>query len=401
MIYLIDDKIERQSLLGWSHDKLRLYQDFIFPIYLYQDINEELKEKIFTNGNVILFHESFFENNLNNNNKDVNEIRTKLEEFAINNKESIYVSFSGSNNSRTFENNSVTLPVSVLYQNLEIFISNYKLTGSYNIENIIYGDNYLLEEKLLELQEDSYSKSFNLNSEQEKIFFLRSRKGFDNPFEGEVEIETIFNKDYSDESIGEKIIKWLNNKEFDKIFIPLCYGKILSDFNGLKLATHIRCTKTINQLKPIYIYSLVGIEYLMENTFFNILKTKNIFIINISIDSFKNSLSQNINPFRIEDLPSEMAKLNLEVPKDYYDNHSIANEWGIYQLARNADISISDVEGFDQKKLETIYFKWLIAKNNLLKPIEEEVKVEQKMYADKLSGLKIIDKIDLSKFSKK
>ena len=58
------------------------------------------------------------------------------------------------------------------------------------------------------------------------------------------------------------------------------------------------------------------------------------------IDSFE----QNIKPFTIEDLPTEMNKLKLEVPKDYYDNHSIANEWGIFQLARNANIPISDVE---------------------------------------------------------
>ena len=58
-------------------------------------------------------------------------------------------------------------------------------------------------------------------------------------------------------------------------------------------------------------------------------------------------------------------------------------------------------EGFDQKKLETIYFKWLIAKNNLLNPLDDETKVEQKKYADKLSGLKVKGKIDLSKFSKK
>jgi hypothetical protein len=95
-----------------------------------------------------------------------------------------------------------------------------------------------------------------------------------------------------------------------------------------------------------------------------------------------------------------MSKLDLQVPKDYEDNHSVANEWGVYQMARNANIDISDVTGFDRDKLTSLYFKWLITKNRLDLPISSDQKKAQKTYAELLPGIKVLGKIDLSKFTK-
>ena len=40
----------------------------------------------------------------------------------------------------------------------------------------------------------------------------------------------------------------LLEEKYDNIFLPLCFGPTLSDYNGLRLATHIRCTDTPNNV---------------------------------------------------------------------------------------------------------------------------------------------------------
>ena len=63
MIYLIDDKKNRQSDYGWSKEKLDKYIDTITSIYTYSEIKKmEDKAEIFKKGNTVIFHESFFDN---------------------------------------------------------------------------------------------------------------------------------------------------------------------------------------------------------------------------------------------------------------------------------------------------------------------------------------------------
>ncbi|MBK6450320.1 hypothetical protein [Candidatus Brachybacter algidus] len=211
---------------------------------------------------------------------------------------------------------------------------------------------------------------------------------------------TVFN-DVSDEKLSDKINEWLNDAKFDNIFLPLCFGNVLSDFNGLRLATHIRCTKSINQLSRIFIYGFIGLDYLITDEYFNILKTKNVILIPFSKDAFSAFGNKNENPLTQEELTTELAKLKLDVPGNYFDSHHIANEWGIYQMARNAGIDISEVEGFDKNKFNKLYFKWLIAKNRLEESIPDVQKKEQIEYAERLPGLKVLGKIDVTKFHKR
>ena len=99
----------------------------------------------------------------------------------------------------------------------------------------------------------------------------------------------------------------------------------------------------------------------------------------------------------------EISKLTLEVPDNYEDNHSIANEFGIYQLAYNAGININEITDFDKEKLNSIYFKWLIAKNGLYEDLPEKNYKENEIFRTEIQnrGLKIVGKIDLSKIPKK
>ncbi|WP_313103139.1 hypothetical protein [Empedobacter sp.] len=394
MIYLIDDKKLRQEKdYNWSTSRFEEFNDIISPIYTLDELTQNSK-KIFKEGNVVLYHESFLD--LTPLRNEAIDRRKGIEEKAISNNLSV-VFFSGSKNSRDIKNNIANIPVSAFYNNLEIFLEKYR-NEDLNLNYLLFGENYKLEEDLQTKIKVAVEFSQTLPPLEIDDLYLHIRPAFNsvkNLFTKAKE-QVVFNN-VSDNEFSSFIFSNLNKEEYKTIYLPISLGSVLSDFNGLRLATHIRCTSTLNQLTPIVIYSNIDLSYLLGNEYFNILNTKNIFFVNYMIDSF----DLNLKSFTIEDLPSEMAKLKLEVPKDYYDNHSVANEWGIYQLARNANIPISNVEGFDQKKLETIYFKWLIAKNNLLKPIEEEVIVEQKKYSEQLSGLKVLGKIDVSKFSKK
>jgi hypothetical protein len=174
---------------------------------------------------------------------------------------------------------------------------------------------------------------------------------------------------------------------------------------------HIRTTPTLSQFANIFIYGTVGHSYLLQNEYYDVLKTKNIMLIGYKRSSFKDALFLNLSELKIDNLSDELNKIKLNPPGNYIDNHSIANVWGIYQLARNANIKIDEIKDFEFEKLSDIYFKWLITKNNLYTSISEEQKNEQLhyneklneqlRYTDKLPGVKVINKIELSKFNRK
>ena len=92
MIYLLDDKENRQKGFGWGKEKLSKYNSILKPLYNYEEIKTETSQQIFKQGNIVLFHASFF--------KDTNiaffkDMNLKLRNRA-NNKANKIVVFSGS-----------------------------------------------------------------------------------------------------------------------------------------------------------------------------------------------------------------------------------------------------------------------------------------------------------------
>jgi hypothetical protein len=162
MIYLIDDKKNRQSDYGWSKEKLEFYLDFLIPIYTYDEINKtEERAEIFKEGNTIIFHESFFDNIDIEHKSNSLEIRKKLNEFSKNNVGFNLVTFSGSKNSRKLIKNMGSLPVSVMYQNLSIFIDKTK-NGELNLEYLFFGENIKLEKELVERYRNWHSHYYDI-----------------------------------------------------------------------------------------------------------------------------------------------------------------------------------------------------------------------------------------------
>lgn len=363
MIYLIDDNKKRQLDSGWGDSKFEEYKNFIHPVYRLSEVTDDLRNELFSNkNNVVLFHESFFENFENKQTKDVNDIRNKLEKLSDITSNRYYVIFSGSNSERKLnENNtSASIPVHILYNNLEFFIKQYQNSNEYNLKYLLYGANPDIEPFLLEELNKAkrlfIEDSLNLSNELSDYFFFRSKLDV-NPINENH--STIFNKD-SEFGLHEKIINGLSNVVYKGIFVPLCFGNSLSDFNGLRLATEIRCTNTINQCTPIYIYSFVGINYLLQNEYFNILKTTSVEMVNYTKKAFQFVTSARLTALNPYELPEEIKKLELQSPKNYLDNHSIENEWAIHQWAKTIGCDETEELKIVFKNVQhNLYFKYL------------------------------------------
>lgn len=377
MIYLIDDKKLRQEKdFGWLSDEFEKIKKLIIPIYTLEEI-EKSSEEIFRKENTVLYHESFLDNSTLN--KQSVFKRVKLEQFAQNNPSFQLVIFSGSKNSRSVDGNIAHLPVSIVYQNLNIFAQR-NTNNTNSLKYLAFGDNPEIERELLEKLEIA-----NVNLEIEPtgtenlncLFIPTYDKYIHNPINGATISE--FYDQENDYDITEYIFKNLSQSKFENIFIPLCYGNTLSDYNGLRLATHIRCTESFNQLSRIYIYGYVGVDYLFQNEYFNILKTKNVFLVPYSKQAFVTYASIPPIKFPIEELPEQIAKLKLDVPLNYEDNHSIANEWAIYRWSESINADDEHIDKIVQKINARIYFKYLktlypISKNHILS--KKDLKIE-------------------------
>jgi hypothetical protein len=399
MIYIIDDKKNRQSKYSWNEEKLNTYKDEIVPIWTYEDMkSEDFRIQMFHEENILIIHESFFKNIEHDRVKNIMEVKERLKS-----RENLVIYFSGGIYSRSKNANRIYLPISTLYQNLELFIIK-KRQNDVNIDYLIYGKNKEIEIELGNKWQLSRNTIINFNDvfNNSNSLLIQSNRYFiyeENPIGYNSEV---LNSE-DDYTQNDRFDNVFNKKKYDNIFLPLCFGSTLSDYNGLRLACYIRCSKSLNQTARIIVYGVVGLDYFLQSEYFNLLKTKNTFLIDYSIESFKNMVQKDHQPFLQKELQDEMAKLKLDVPEDYFDNHSIANEWGIYQLAYNAGIDISEITDFAKDKLDSLYFKWLVTTNGLYEELPEQVQQENKAFRNEiqLKGPTILGKIDLTKFSKK
>ncbi|MBK9355601.1 MAG: hypothetical protein IPN09_17030 [Bacteroidetes bacterium] len=399
MIYLIDDKKDRQSKYSWTKEKFNFYKDEIVPIWTYEDMeSEEFRREMFNEQNILIIHESFFKNIEHDRVNNIVQVKERLKS-----RENLVIYFSGGIYSRSKNANRIYLPISTLYQNLELFIIK-KRQNDINIDYLIYGKNKEIEIELGNKWQLSRNTIINFNDifNNSNSLLIQSNRYFvyeEKPIGYNSEVLNLEN----DFTLNDRFDNVFNRNKYDNIFVPLCFGSTLSDFNGLGLACYIRCSKSLNQTTRIFIYGVVSSDYLLQNNYFNILKTKNTHLIDYSIEAFKNAVQKDQQPFLQKELQNELAKLKLDVTEDHVDDHSIANEFGIYQLAYNAGIDINEITDFDKDKLDSLYFKWLIAKNVLYEALPEEVQQENRIFRNKIiiQGFTIVDKIDLTKNPKR
>jgi hypothetical protein len=213
------------------------------------------------------------------------------------------------------------------------------------------------------------------------------------------DIISLDNMDYQelDDWMHNLVLGVIGQKK--NIFIPLSFGAIMSDFLGLRLAMHIRTTLTGCQLSNIFLYGTEAFASVMDDDFSLILRTTSVFLIDYNLSTMQLHAGK-FNPIlNKSDLIAELDKIQLKVPTNLYDRHSVANIWGMYRLLELEGIAPSEIKSLvsQKNKLNNIYFKWLTAKNMRIELVNEEVMGAKESYANKLAGLKIIGKIDLSK----
>ena len=367
MIYIIDEQINRQIEYGWTEEDFAQYNTIVKTIHKEEEFFEDiLKNK----ENIIFLHESFPDKN------------TKEKIYQRNKEKAISIGvFSGSKNERRKSENRIDLPADVFYKNLTVFLDKVK-EGDLNIDCLLYGAFPDRERQLLLELEKRNNEEDNLAlipSIHKNLLFLTSEDYIDNPFENAPEVtlyEDEEKRDFSDSRLHTIVSEELDGDKYDNIFIPLCFGNSLSDYNGLRLAVHIRCTKTINQLSNIYIYGFVGYKDLLEHPCFNILKTKNVFLIDYSKKAIQEADKNVISYLKEDELTKEIQKLELTSPKD---NHTVANEWAIYRWVATIGTGVRD-EGIDiinRNIQQHLYFKYLqtiypITKNEL-----SDIKIEK------------------------
>lgn len=368
MIYLIDEKTNRQSSFGWNAEKFEKYKELICPIhdyYVFSDNN--FVNEILSTGNVVLMHESFF-NGIDLDKKAMaNDFQNKLDSFA--NDRKVFVAYyGGSKRSRKIDGNKAYLPVSVFYEHLEVYLENCQ-SGKMDINYLLWGNNPQIEKQLIdkikEANEGMQEDLLDYSSVDANVLILTTADSNRLVLPGlQCRNERLFpdpkaSDPVSDELLHSRVTEWLSDQTFNAIILPLCFGPVLSDYNGLRLATHIRCTITPNQHVPIYIYSVVDLSFIIGNDYFDIIKTNGVFLIGYDNTSIKKAIGDNRFNIEKEVLIAEMKKVHLSIPKNYIDSHSIANEWAIYRWAKTIGVEDKDIEDVIKNVESNLYFKYL------------------------------------------
>ncbi len=203
----------------------------------------------------------------------------------------------------------------------------------------------------------------------------------------------------------ENIDDWMSNiltaprGKAINIFIPLSFGTILSEYLGLRFALHIRTTIWENQNSNIFIYGTESLDSVIKNEFSLLARTKGTYLIDYNLNTLQEHAKINQIHLSNRELAVELSKIQVKIPASLYDSHSVANIWGMYRILELEGIDPLTINALNvrKNKLNNIYFKWLRAKNLTNELINEEVTEIKKAYVDKLPGLKIVGKIDVSK----
>lgn len=181
-------------------------------------------------------------------------------------------------------------------------------------------------------------------------------------------VEELRNSDI-DSYISNVILPQIKNSEFDLILIKDKLSENYIDFFGLILAYHIRLSReflkeksmsTIIILSDIDILSINKIT-LLGRVFF----TKNIFIAANKKETLQLNHMELIQNLNEQEYQNKFLNLiEIEPPEDS-DNHSIANEWAIYQWSKLLGITSDLIVKKMSKVTNSLYFKYLKSKYSL------------------------------------
>ena len=350
MIYLLEDKTSRRNDYGWNDSKVTSLSNVLVLIDNATKLEEYYSEILNDNDSVVLFHESFFENE-----KD----KVKFLCFIDTHKTKIAY-FSGSKNQRTFDENSCSLPASVLYLYLDVFINYYK-KAIVDFSYLLFGENRYIEELLIQKITKVNNENINpeaVDSPNNILVFTTSEYVISKPISN-----AIYRND-CDYACEDKDLAILVDEQkdniFDAIYIPLCMGETLSDYIGLRLAMFFRLSNTLNKYAHIFIYGVANYPHFIKNECAEVLKWPGVEYISADSQSIKNTL-ESIQRINEDDYNLGLRSIHLNIPSNIGDNHSVTNKWGIYRWSQALDDSDESIEKNLQVVSSSLYFRYLAA----------------------------------------
>lgn len=203
----------------------------------------------------------------------------------------------------------------------------------------------------------SNNTSFN-NTE---LFPLAEQFVFDVDFDKDVDF--YINENLTDGGLKHKLEKC------DIVFIKVSLSKNYLEYLGLRLAYHIRLTKSLGTkaYMPIVLIAEESFQYLgLTHPEPSIFFTKGVYLIKESLDDYKKTLKW-INDGRIkplDDFSSFVNSIIINPPANYLSHHSIANEWSILRWAKVLGIA-TEKEALKNVRINIeslLYYKFLQAK---------------------------------------
>lgn len=209
--------------------------------------------------------------------------------------------------------------------------------------------------------------SNNTSFSNTELFQLSEQFVFDVDFDKDVDF--YINDNLTDGNLKQKL------ENCDIVFIKVSLSKNYLEYLGLRLAYHIRLTKSLEKKVkiPIVLIAEESFQYLgLTYSEPSILFTRGIYLIKESLEDYHNTLkwfnAGIIKP--LNDLTSFVNSIIINPPSNYLSHHSIANEWSILRWAKVLGISTEREALIDVRiNIESLlYYKYLQAKY----PIETE-----------------------------
>jgi len=158
MVYLIDEKVLRQSNYGWNERKFEEYSEVLKKISNKEQLDNVKSEIFDSSESIILFHDSFVDDPKNRHKKESDEIRQDLlkDEHSV-------VTFSGSKANRYIEKKYASMHVGWVYKNLEFFLDKIK-ENDVKLEYLAYGNNYKYE-KIANIRYEIWDYLYSISNE--------------------------------------------------------------------------------------------------------------------------------------------------------------------------------------------------------------------------------------------
>ena len=372
MIYLIDDKISRQTDYGWDASRFKEYESILIIIQNEKGLKEHF-QNIFENDNIIIFHDSF----LNSNGEFIKRFKEKL-----NDNTNVYCChFSGSYNSRYIQDKVAYLSPKYVYENLQSFLGEYT-KGNINFKILAFGKNADIEKRLDDfLREFKRTEQYIVEETEQNIaFFELGEYNITSPFKSS---NLICDWDFFDNNIVQdrdlyNIIENKDNKissvKYDILYIPLCFGSTLSDYIGLRLAMYIRFSnKCVNQNTPIMLYGPIqGVSDILGNDCFDAIKLPNVKVLPLDYNKIQNSAKS----YEIDNIKDfDLNSMYVPIPSKYNDNHSIANIWALLRWKDLLDWGEDVPEIIQNDLTKTLYFKYIEMKFGVHDIIKKKAKI--------------------------